>query len=248
MWTEIVLSREDLARLLTQAFPLTIRLGDAESDNSLALSDLGDVRLVPELGLRIECKARVRWPVLGIELPVALKALTLMLVPSVGQGPHGDTLVFRIAIEHADFTGVPDIIDQRITKAINTKLESKDAELCWDLSKTLTLSAQLPELLEELDVFAMRPKWAKVRVTGEAVVYAASFHSAFVRRGQPVPSELTLAADAEMPDLPIPIDGPRRPRSIIRQRSKGSPLAAAGMFGLGAGAAYFALRALARSS
>jgi len=246
MWTEIVLSREDLTRLLTQAFPLTIRLGDAESDNSLALSELGDVRLVPDLGLRIECKARVRWPVLGIELPVALNALTLMLVPSVGKGAHGDTLVFRIAIEHADFTAIPDIIDQRITKAINAKLESKDAELCWDLSKTLTLSAQLPELLEELDVFAMRPKWAKVRVTDEAVVYAASFHSAFVRRGEQVPAELTLTADAESADPAIPTDGPPRPRSIIRQRAR-SPLAAAGMFGLGAGAAYFALRALTRS-
>ena len=243
MWTEIVLSREDLTRLLTQAFPLTIRLGDAESDNSLALSELGDVRLVPERGLRIECKARVRWPVLGIELPVALNALTLMLIPSIGQGPHGDTLVFRIAIEHADFTAVPDIIDQRITQAINTKLES--AELCWDPSKSLTLSAQLPELLEELDAFAMRPRWAKVRVTDEAVVYAASFNSAFVRRGHPVPAELTLTADDALPV--IPLDGPPRPRSMIRARTR-NPLAAAGMFGLGAGVAYFALRAITRPS
>lgn len=246
MWTEILLSRNDLARLLAQAFPLTIRLGDAESDNSLALSDLGDVRLVPDLGLRVECKARVRWPVLGIELPVALNALTLMLVPSVGRGPHGDTLVFRIAIEHADFTAVPDIIDQRITKAINAKLESKDAELCWDLSRSLTLSAQLPELLEDLDAFAMRPKWAKLRVTEEAVVYAASFKAAFVRRGEQVPAELTLSSGADSADPVIPSDPPR-PRSIIRQRPR-SPLAAAGMFGLGAGAAYFALRAITRPS
>lgn len=247
MWTEIVLSRDDLARLLAQAFPLTIRLGDTESDNSLALTDLGEVRLVPDVGLRIECRARVRWPVLGIELPVALNALTLMLVPSVGQGPHGDTLVFRITIEHADFTAVPDIIDQRITKAINAKLESKDVELCWDLSKALTLSAQLPELLEELDAFAIRPKWAKIRVTEQAVVYAASFNSAFVRRGEQVPAELLLSSSAESAFPSIPSDRPPRPVSIIRPRAR-SPLIAAGVFGLGAGAAFFALRAVTRSS
>ena len=171
------------------------------------------MRLVPDLGLRIECKARVRWPVLGIELPVALNALTLMLVPSVGQGPHGDTLVFRIAIEHADFTAVPDIIDQRITKAINAKLESKDAELCWDLSKTLTLSARLPELSKRR-CFARRTKWARSR-HGRAVVYAA--------RSTPVstPGEDPGGAHDERRSRLTALHTPRpRGPSIIRQRAR----------------------------
>jgi hypothetical protein len=244
MWTEIIIPREDLARLLAQAFPLTIRLGDAESDNSLALSDLRDVRLVPDVGLRIECRARVSWPVLGIQLPVVLNALTLLLVPSIGKGPEGDTLVFRINLEHADFTAVPDLIDQRIRAAINAKLEAKDAELAWDLSKSLTLSAPLPTLLEELEAFAMRPRWAKVRITDQAIVYAASFNSAFVRHGGQVPAELSLNADEPGPELTHHV------RQATPRASLGTSdvkrLASAGVFGLGAGAAFFALRAATR--
>jgi hypothetical protein len=241
MWTEIIIPREDLARLLGQAFPLTIRLGDADSDNSLALSDLKDVRLVPDRGLRVECKARVRWPVLGIEIPVALNALTLLLVPSIGRGPDGDTLVFRIVLEHADFAAVPELLDKRITSTINSKLAAKDAELSWDLSRTLTLSTPLPELLEELEAFALRPRWAKVRITDEAVVYAISFNTALVRTGSQVPAELALSADDE---LVSPVRFSERPvthRPTARERSVKS-LASAGIFGIGAGAAYVALR------
>jgi hypothetical protein len=241
MWTEIIIPRDDLARLLGQAFPLTVQLGDAESDNSLALSDLADVRLIPDVGLRIECKARVRWPVLGIQVPVAVKALTLMLVPSIGQGAHGDTLVFRILIEHADFTALPDMIDQRITTAINAKLGGKDAELSWDLSKSLTLSAQLPALLQDLEAFAMRPRWAKVRVTDQAIVYAASFNSAFVRSGGQLPAEFVLSGSDQATAMTKPSVPPTLRRSTIPPRGLNS-LAWAGVFGVGVGAAFFALR------
>jgi hypothetical protein len=251
MWTEIILPRDELARLLDQVFPLTIRLGDSESDNSLSLSDLADVRLVPDLGLRVECKARVRWPVLGIELPLALNALTLLLVPSIGQGPHGDTLVFRISVEHADFTAVPDMIDQRITAAINAKLEAKGAELCWDLSKSLALSTVLPALLEDLAAFALRPRWAKVRITDQAVVYVASFNSAFVRQGAQVPDDLALCIGDDQRPAVTSSELPVRPSTIRPRVPNGSRgvqhLASAGMFGLGAGAAYFALRAATRA-
>lgn len=251
MWTEIIIPRDDLARLLEQAFPLTIRLGDADSDNSLSLSDLGDVRLVPDAGLRVECKARVRWPVLGIELPVTVKALTLLLVPSIGPGPHGDMLLFRLGIEHADFSAVPDMLDQRITAAINQKLAAKEAELRCDFSKLLTLSAPLPALLEELDAFALRPRWLKVRVTDEAVVYAVSFNTGLVRQGGSLPADLALPSGDGAVSAVTPSDQAPRPHSTIRPRAipgrAAKQLASAGIFGLGAGAAYFALRAVTRS-
>jgi hypothetical protein len=246
MWTEIIIPLEDLGRLVAQAFPLSIHLGDAESDNSLELSDLGEVRLVPDEGLRVQCKARVRWPVLGIELPVALNALTLMLVPSIGKGPHGDTLVFRISIEHADFTAVPEMIDKRITATINSKLAANDAELSWDLSRALTLSARLPALLEDLEAFALRPHWAKVRVTDQAVVYAVSFNTALVRRGGQLPAEVTLATGRAALSAEAPSEPPAGAHLTQRPR-RANGLASAGMFGIGAGAAYFALRLVARA-
>src|ERR1700716_537168 len=111
MWVEAIVPRDDIARLLGEALPLTIHFGAPETQHSLGLYDLEDVRLVPDVGLRVVCKARVHWPVLGIDLPISLKTLTAVLAPTIGKGPHGDTLVFRAFIEHADFAGLPSGID-----------------------------------------------------------------------------------------------------------------------------------------
>jgi hypothetical protein len=242
MWAEIILSRDDLTRLLEQAFPLTIQLGDAEAEHSLSLTDLGEVRLVADVGVRIVCKARVHWPVLGIELPVALSSLTLVLLPTIGQGAEGDTLVFRVSIEHADFAGLPTMIDTRITEAINAKLAEKEAELAWNFSKALAYEGPLPSLLDPLESFAIHPAWGKVRITDEAVVYAASFHSTLGRRGEHAREDVAPAAPPVTPARAL-ATRPRRTRRGLAA----SPIVAAGVFGLAAGAAYFALRAGFRS-
>jgi hypothetical protein len=130
---------------------------------------------------------------------------------------------------------------------INEKLAGKDAELRADLFNALTLTAALPPLLEELAAFAMRPRWIKVRVTDEAVVYAASFNTALVRHGHPVPADIALpSSDTALASQPPP---PRE--STFRLRATSGQrilrqLASAGIFGLGAGAAFFALRLVAR--
>src|SRR4051812_5252728 len=102
MWVETILSRDDLAKLLAQALPLTIFLGEdrhdepaddrignqanqaqSKGDHSLTLHDLGDVSLVPDVGLRVTCKAKVSWPVLGIDVPIGLNSLTLSVLPTI---------------------------------------------------------------------------------------------------------------------------------------------------------------------
>ena len=183
MWAEIIASKADLERLLHQAVPLTIEFGASDSPHSLALSDLGETSLVAGRGLRIVCRARVVWPVLGIRVPLALNSVTLILLPTIGRRAEGDVLTFRLSIEHADFSGIPAVIDSRITEAINAKLAERDIELSWDFSRALTHLARLPGFLDPLEAFAVRPAWGEVRVTEEAVVYAVSFRTAFVRRG-----------------------------------------------------------------
>ncbi|HEX7666493.1 MAG TPA: hypothetical protein VF407_18330 [Polyangiaceae bacterium] len=195
MWAEIIFSRDDLARALEQAFPLKILLGEAEGEQSLSLSDLGEVTLVADVGLRVQCKALVKWPVLGHEIPVALNALTVVFHPEIGKGPDGDTLVFRISIEHADIQSIPSVLDSKITAAVNAKLAEQDAALSWNFSRTLTLAPELPSFLEPLHAFAMKPAWGKVRINEEALVYAASFHSKIVRRGDEIPKELTSTVE-----------------------------------------------------
>ena len=191
MWAELIIPGSDLEHLLRQAVPLTIYFG-ADRKHSLGVSALGEARLVTGLGLRAVCKGTVTWPVLGVELPMTLNSFTLLMLPMVGAGEHGDILRFRFSIEHADFAGIPSGLDKRITDAINAKLDGKDVELTWDCSRGLTHLAPLPRILDPLASFAIRPAWATVKITEEAVVYAMSFHSAIVRRGERPPADLVL--------------------------------------------------------
>jgi hypothetical protein len=198
MWAEIIIPRDDLRALLGQALPLTISFGPPESPHSLALSDLAEVELVADRGLRVVCKAHLTWPLLGIKIPITVSSVKMLLLPTIGRSPEGDTLAFRISIEHADFSGLPTMIDNRITDAINAKLAEKDVELSWNFSRSLTFRAKLPAMLESLESFAIRPAWGEVRVTEEAVVYAASFHAAFVREGASPPDDVVAPAAAEL--------------------------------------------------
>jgi hypothetical protein len=202
MWAEVIVSAEDLDGLLRQAVPFSISFGHPDEIHSLALSDVAETRLVAGLGLRVVCKARISWPILGIKVPLSLNSVTLLLLPTIGRGPHGDVLTFRLSIEHADFSGIPTLIDTRITEAINAKLAEKEIELSWDFTRGMTLVARLPALLEPLDSFALRPAWGKVRITEEAVVYAVSFHMAVVRRGGESPAWLAAVEPSAAPAEP----------------------------------------------
>jgi hypothetical protein len=243
MWIEVILSRDDLVRLLVEAFPFTVHLNGATAEHSLSLTDLGEVTLVSDVGLRVVCKARVRWPVLGIDVPVAVNSLTLLLLPTIGHTDAGEeTLAFRASIEHADFAGLPSLVDSGITAAINAKLAAKAAALSWKFTKALTYVARLPAMLEPLQSFAIRPAWGKVRITDDAIVYAASFHSALVRRGEPLPDGFTPLASPPPPSTPPGAD------SILAHRDgRGGQIAAAGIFALALGATYLVVRGALQS-
>jgi hypothetical protein len=244
MWAEIIITRDDLSRVLTEAFPFRVRLGDPEADHSLSLSDLSDVRLVAGSGLRIACKAHVHWPLLGIDFPVDVRDLVLLLVPTVEEGENGDRLVFRAVIERADFAALPNVIAEQITSVVNASLAAKGAALSWDFSRALTYLAPLPSLLEPLASFAIRPAWGKVRVTEEGIVYAASFHSSVVRRGAPNP----LAPDGSLALVaPATRTPPRRTLSRARFLPPTlSQVVAGGALALVACGAYLFVRRAAR--
>jgi hypothetical protein len=196
MWAEFIVPKDDLERILRHAVPLTIYPeGADDTAHSLEITELMEVALVADVGLRIVCKARLRWPVLGITVPLALKSLTLLLLPTIRhdaattETKEHDVLGFRFSIERADFTALPAMIDVRVTEIINAKLAEKESELSWDFTTGLTTMAPLPALLEPLASFAIRPAWGKVRITDAAIVYAVSFHSAVIRRGETAPEE-----------------------------------------------------------
>ncbi len=249
MWIEGIFTKEDISGILTQAMPITLDLDDA--GNHVTLHEPKSVELIPERGLRVECAANVLWTVLGIQVPITLHKVTALLRPEIVKGDHGDKLVFGLLIEHADFAGMPAMIDDRLTEKINEAVEAEHLDLSWDFSETLGGAFPMPASLRPLDTLSLNVAWGKLRVTEEAFVLAISFHSDITRHSddavalhdsaQPAP-ESALDHEAN-----LPLDGPRRaklavaPRALSNRADKIVALGAAG-FALGAMSLYTAFR------
>jgi hypothetical protein len=239
MFLEALIPRNDLRVFLARALPMTILLDGVGGSHALLLSDLGEVTIVPEKGVRLVCKAHLHWPVLGIDAPLTLNELSVLLIPEVREAPNGETLVFRITLEHLDIHGVPGVFDETIARAVNERIAASQVELAWDFSTTFANVIPLPPVLAGLDALALHAAWGKVKMTEDAVGFALSLHTEVVRAG-----EARKAPAALGPDL-APHALSDRPKSALsRPAASTSVIASAALFGLAAGVAFFGLRRL----
>ena len=175
MWVEAIVSLEDFQSLAAELFPVRVHLGAADSDHYLFLSATREVALVEGRGLRLVCDAQIRWPVLGMDVPINVERLTVMLEPSVPN--EGGELFLDVQLEHADVAWVPALLDTKIVAAINEALQKRRADLSWNFAKTLSHVFPLPEMLQPLRGLGLKAAWGKTRVTSEGMVLVVSFHA-----------------------------------------------------------------------
>jgi hypothetical protein len=175
MWLEAIVSLEDFQALAAELLPVRVQLGSADSDHYLFLSAASEVSLVEGRGLRVVCSAQIRWPVLGMDIPINVDSLTVMLEPSVPN--ESGELFVGVQLEHADVAWVPSVLDKKIVAGINEALKQKDRELAWSFETALSHDFALPEMLQPVRALGLKAGWGKVRVTGEAMVLAISFHA-----------------------------------------------------------------------
>jgi hypothetical protein len=235
MWIEAIISTEDLRRTLSELAPLKIRLGD--DGGEFALDEPTEVTLVAEQGVRVVCSARLHWPVLGVSVPVTMKSLIVLLRPVIERHDGVDALVFKLEIEHADFSMVPDLIDNGITKLVNEELAKKHVELSWRYADTLNHVFKLPDLLEPAEALALTVTSAIVKVTTEAVGLAICL-AADIRRGG------ETAATTSTSDVPSPPPNRPAPPTPIPLLSPGDLAVRGAIAGLALGAVF----ALGRAS
>lgn len=183
MWVEAIFSREDLQQLLTELLPTRVAFGENE-DGWLELYDLGDVALVPNAGLRIACKAKLRWQIAGITLPISLQALTVLLRPTIAKQAAGDALALGVEIEHADLVNVPEFIDQKITDRVNRELAAKQID--WDFTTALSRVIAVPAGVDPIKAVDLKVAWGKIRIDENALVVALSFHAQLLRETPPL--------------------------------------------------------------
>lgn len=175
MWVESIVSLQDFQSLAAELLPVRVQLGGVDSEHYLFLSAASEVSLVEDRGLRIVCNAQIRWPVLGMDLPINVDRLTVMLEPSVPN--EGGELFVSVQLEHADVAWVPSVVDTKIVSAINEALKKRKADLSWSFARSLSHDFGLPEMLQPLRALQLKAAWGKVRVTSEAMVLVLSFHA-----------------------------------------------------------------------
>lgn len=204
MWIQTILSGDDLRDLLTQVSPLTIEIGGPEQ--YIAFHDVERVTLVPDKGLRLTCKADLRWPVFGLTLPASVHALTALLCPVIEKTPDGDVLTFSVTLEKADFVYVPTIVDEKITDRINEEIVKHGIQGRWNFTETLTCTLPLPARLQPLEALRLAVAWGEVKITEEALVLAVSFHPTVHRadRGDRVAVEAPPLAPSAEPIVAVP--------------------------------------------
>jgi hypothetical protein len=183
MRLEATLPLQDLSALVDQLFPLKISFGE-EGRAYLLLSDRESVELVPDVGLRVGCGAKLSWPVLGIDVPVVLKSLSMLLRPTVVRRADAFVLVFQVEIERMDLAVLPARADRHVTEKVNRELTQRQVELAWDFTKTLSQSFRLPPLLATVDSFALRVVDGAVHIDEHELRLAIGF-SAGITRQQP---------------------------------------------------------------
>jgi hypothetical protein len=182
MWIEAVLLKEELSMLVGQFAPVTIRLGE---DGELSVHDPGDITIVQGIGLRVACKATLHWTVLGFAVPVTLNSLAILLRPAIAKRADVDVLVFRLEIEHADISGLPTGIDNRITDLVNRELEAKHVELSWDYAATLNHEFDLPAILKPVERLKLTVGGARVKASGNSLALAIEFYADVLRGARP---------------------------------------------------------------
>jgi|HubBroStandDraft_1064217.scaffolds.fasta_scaffold01911_2 hypothetical protein len=174
MWLEAILTKEDLQDVLGQFAPLEIRLGDS---GKLVLATPTDVSLIEGEGMGIECDATLHWPVLGIDLPVNLRRLRVLVRPTVRPGPDGacDVLAFTLHVDRTGVAPLPDALDDRVTSLLNKELEKKHVELAWNFAGTLSHVFSLPAALASAAALSLNVKAGTVKVTGITIGFAVDF-------------------------------------------------------------------------
>jgi len=199
------------------------------------------VSIVVDLGLRVTCNAAIRWPVLGIDVPIDVPSITMTL--GLSMGPEGEhVLAFRPQVEAIDVSWIPEVFDRRIVEKINQELQEKHLEIAWRFAQTLSHRFALPGFLRPIAALDLGVVSGKVRIRDEAMVMAVTFKTHVVR-------------DNASPIRPIAagpsIEKPATRRQALRGRTGIGTVAATALAGVGAylafGAMTWAWRHLRRS-
>jgi hypothetical protein len=176
MWLQAIITADDLMHALAELTPTRIRLDDDDPDRAFELDPPSEVRFRANEGALIRTSARLRWDVVGIKVPVALRTVDALLVPSIERDADGnDLLVLQARIEDLDLSALPGFLDGKLKDRINAALERPSSFLRWRFIRTLDFHFHLPEKVQPPRDLRLAARWGATRVSEQGFVMAASF-------------------------------------------------------------------------
>ncbi|MET0341414.1 MAG: hypothetical protein ABW252_10445 [Polyangiales bacterium] len=182
-------TRSELVDFASEWLPLKLLLGDvSKEDRYLALSEPRAIDLLPGKGLRLVCSAEIRWPLMGLTVPIKAHSLSVLLKPSIVVELGFPRLRFGIEIEKADLVSVPARIDAAITKAVNAALGER-VKVGWDFGAMLTRSIAMPRMLATTESLDLRVVSHALAVTADALTLELGVHASASRRSSKRASE-----------------------------------------------------------
>jgi hypothetical protein len=176
MWLQAIITAEDLKHALFELTPTRIQLDDDDPDRAFELDPPSEVYFRANEGATIRTSARLRWDVIGIKVPVTLRSVDLLLVPSIERDAEGnDVLALQARVEDLDLSALPGFLDDKLKDRINSALARPSSFVRWRFIRTLDFHFHLPESVQPSRDLRLSARWGATRVSEQGFVMAASF-------------------------------------------------------------------------
>jgi hypothetical protein len=186
MRIDITLGLDEIVRLLGEATPLRVHLGDKDEARWVELERPNEVSLVPGKGLRVVTEGQIRYEVVGVKLPFAIRRAELLLAPEVVRTTGGhERLDFKISVEQVDLENVPGLAERALETVVNNALTR--LELSWHFGRALDKAVSVPERFEPLDELLLRAPTGQVTITPGELKFTLSSELSLARsRPRPI--------------------------------------------------------------
>ncbi len=173
------LSRDETLDFLRKFVPLEIELAkEGKGQRFFAIDELREVTLVPGLGVRLEGAARVRWPLLGLHVPVRAKSLVVLLRPEVVTRVGHPSLALSLSVERADIAWSPTLVNDSVVERVNEELLAHRAEVAWNFAKTLSHVFRLPDAVTSAATIGLEVAGGEFTVSEASIEFAVAFRAA----------------------------------------------------------------------
>jgi hypothetical protein len=208
MWLQAALSLKDLTVFANKLFPVHLALesGDAHGRH-IYLGKPRTFELVADQGLRVEMRARVRWPLLGVAVPIDVPSVTAMLRIKLLERHGEDVFAFVPELEALDVSMLPGFVDRGLKTAINKAIATDLDRLSWRFTHSLDFVIPMPEADVPPRRLHLAAKWGDVVVTAEGVQLVATFDADLSERQATPPSSVNPPPPAPAPRTTSGSDG-----------------------------------------